>query len=189
MSVRTIVPLILALAAASCTRSEAPRYYYLTAAGIDHAAGGGPSVGIETVTIPAYAERESLVAAEGAHELRVYEGHRWAEPLEDGVTRVIAENLAALLGADRVEVDVWPADSVEYRLSIRITRMVSGPGREAELDARWLIERVAPGAEPVEGRSRLRCPAGPDTVSFVAALNSLLEKLSREIALAFPTPE
>ena len=186
MSVRTIAFSILGLVAVSCTRSVAPRFYYLSPAAIERAAGEGPAVGIETVTVPAYVDRESLVTVQGPHELRLYEGLLWAEPLEAGVTRVLAENLAALLGTDRVEVGVWPADAVEYRVTVRISRMVGGPGVEAELDARWQIDRLADDAPPVEGRSRLRRPAGPDTASYVASLSDLLEELSREIALAFP---
>ena len=47
--------------------------------------------------IPGALDRPQLVAWTAPNELRLDELQRWAEPLDEGTTRTLAENLAALL--------------------------------------------------------------------------------------------
>ena len=179
---------LVILTAASCSRSSLSQYYYLTPLPETEQAAerSGPAIGVETVSLPAYVDRESIVTSKGDHRLTLEVDQLWAEPLEENCTRVLSENLASLLGAERVEVGSWPRGEVQYRVTVRVVRLIGSPGGEAVLDARWTIGHEAGNVPPVEGETRLRTSTGTDIASYVAALSKMFTEMSREIASAFP---
>jgi uncharacterized lipoprotein YmbA len=181
--------ILLVLFLASCSRSTVSQYFYLTPLDPAPESGaGGPSIGVEMVALPGYADRENIVTARGAHELGLDDLVLWAEPLEENVTSVLAENLAVLLSTDRVEVDSWPVGAVDYRVMVRVVSLVGEPGGTASLDARWSIHPEDGSHPPIPGQTHRSAPAGPDAASYVAALSGLMLELSREIAAAVPKP-
>jgi uncharacterized protein len=56
------------------------------------------------VTIPGYLDRIQIVTRRGRDEIGLGEFDLWSDPLKDGATRVLGENLAALLRENRVSV-------------------------------------------------------------------------------------
>src|SRR5215469_13713195 len=59
-----------------------------------------PVVGVGPVALPTYLDRRSIVMREADSEVRLSSAHQWAEPLKDGVARVVAENLAVMIPTD-----------------------------------------------------------------------------------------
>jgi uncharacterized lipoprotein YmbA len=108
--------LLLLSAAGSCVplqRTPEPRFFVLRplAAAPATTAAGVPEglVAVLGVRIPDHLERPQLVLWTAPNELRIDEFLRWAEPLDAGVTRTLADDLAGLLPQYRVVRAPWPA--------------------------------------------------------------------------------
>lgn len=185
-----LVLILLAAVAGGCSRSTLSEYYILTPGpGATSPPGGGAvSIGVGPVTLPGYVDRESISTTDGTQRLTLDENHLWAEPLDENVTRVLAENMATLIGTDRISIHPWPIGSVEYRVKVDVTRMIGQLGGEAWLDARWVIKRDDdPASAPLVSRkTSLKGPAGADYNTLAARFSEMLLALSREITGALP---
>ncbi|MHC4918433.1 MAG: PqiC family protein, partial [Planctomycetota bacterium] len=88
----------LPLVVAAC-RSEPANFYLLTPVhhpsnGSDTQTAAGPWVGIGPITLPQYLDRPQIVIRAAAGAVTLGEFDQWAESLQDGLSRVIGENLA-----------------------------------------------------------------------------------------------
>jgi uncharacterized protein len=168
--------------------AEPTRFYLLDSLAESGAGrgGSGPSVGLGPVTIPEYLKRPHLATRGGGQEIEFAEFARWAEPLEEGVSRVLRENLSALLESERVYAEprrtTVPPD---FRILLDVLRLDARLGREAVLEARWTL-LAGDGKElAAPRRSRFReAVQGKDYSAAVAAKSRALEALSRELAAA-----
>jgi len=160
-------------------------------------------VGVLPVLLPAHLDRPQVVTWAGPGEVKIDEFLRWAEPLDSGVGRVVAENLSALLPTHRVIRAPWPgATPLRCRLRLELARLGLQDNGEVELSGRWVLlpERSERPylARSWSARRRPSAPlagAGaqsPGALSArreapndaVEAMSSLLGDLSREIAAA-----
>src|SRR5215510_6709686 len=57
------------------------------------AAERGPVIGVGPITMPKYLDRPEIVTRASQNQLTFGQFDRWAEPLQDNVFRVLAENL------------------------------------------------------------------------------------------------
>jgi len=108
----------------------------------------------------------------------------WAEPLRDGFTRVLAENLSLLLATERVAI--FPRQSVvpEYQVVVNVIQFLGQPGDDVVLVALWgLLGKQ--GQDLVSKKSRFREPTGgQDYEALAAAMSRTVAALSRDIAAA-----
>jgi uncharacterized lipoprotein YmbA len=144
------------------------------------------AVGVGPIHLPGYLDRQELVSRATANRLDVAENNRWAEPLGDTFGRILAQNLSALLGTDKVSLYPWPSDlRPTYQVEIEVLRFEPDSARSAELAARWVLRDVPTRAILSVKESELTEPLkGPSTEESVAALSELLGKLSCEIVEA-----
>ncbi len=193
------VLLAAALAAAGCTgmglgqgTTQGTRFYVLNS--LDPFAGEREApplkedlaVAVAPVRIAAYLKRPHIVTSTEGNEVLLAEFARWAEPLEDAVSRVLAENLSILLGIHGVVVDT-PRSLLKprYTVMVRISRLDGSPGGEALLVARWGIAERETDEVLLTKRSVYRRPVkGAGYGDLAAAENGVLEDLCREIAEA-----
>ncbi len=139
------------------------------------------------VTIPEYLDRLQIVTRGEPNEIVAAEFDRWAEPLAQGLGRVIAENLAILLAKDGGAVFAIPgAGAADYRAAIAVTRFDGALPGEAVLDATWSIldGRGANATPAVRTRVRAPIPEGDGYRALVAAQSDLAAELSRAVAAA-----
>jgi uncharacterized protein len=105
LSVMALMSPLLGLGACASTPS---RFYMLNtlapSEGISSAsqAEQGPVVGVGPITFPKYLERPQIVSRASRHQLALGEFDRWAEPLQDNFSRVLAENLSLLIPTDHI---------------------------------------------------------------------------------------
>ena len=174
---------ILAILPVACASSPASHFYVLSAATTTTAASSDLSVVVGPVSIPAVVDRPQIVVSTGANEVRVDDFNRWASPLQNNISRVVAENLMAMLGT--ASVNVYPQTlSVDagYRAAIEVRRFESVPGEAATLDAVWTLRRTKDGKSQT-GRTTVREPAPEQGYDALAAAHSrALARLSRDIA-------
>jgi uncharacterized protein len=156
-------------------------------------------VGVLPVLLPGHLERPQVVTWAGPGEVKIDEFLRWAEPLDAGMGRVLAENLSALLPTHRVIRAPWPGGTaLRCRLRLEVARFGPEQGGQVELSGRWALlpERSERPllARAWSGRRTPSAPVGPraNAAASVEAMSALLGELSRDIAGAIaslPAPE
>jgi uncharacterized lipoprotein YmbA len=188
LSAGIVVTSLLGLGA--CTNTPS-RFYLLNplapSAGTSPAAQAerGPVVGLGPITLPRYLDQPQIVSRASRHQLAVGELDRWAEPLQENVSRVLADNLSLLIPTDHLLVQEWPRSvTLDYQVKVDVRHFDGWLGGESVLIARWsLLDRAE--RELVSRKVHLNAPAGGrDYEAMVVAMNQLLDTLSRDIAAA-----
>ena len=189
---------VLALGAPGCVlkRTAEARFFVLRSLAERPATppAGAPTslVGVLPVRMPGYIDRPQLVTWTAPGELRIDEFLRWAEPLDLGITRTVAENLDALLPEAHVVRSPWAARA-QPRCRVWLQLDLFGPqaGGEVRLEGRWAVlppREARPLATKPFDLKRGPFAGGakgpPDAGAGVDAMSELLADLSREIAEA-----
>jgi uncharacterized lipoprotein YmbA len=168
-----------------CASSPPARFYTIDATAPPAAAPSTLSVAVGPVTVPAVVDRPEIVVSAGPNELRVDEFNRWASPLQDNLSRAVAENLVALLGTPRVTLFPQPlAKDPDYRVAVEVRTFDSKPGTAAGVDAVWTIRRTKDGTTQT-GRTTAReavAEAGYDALA--AAHSRAIARVCQDIATA-----
>ena len=141
------------------------------------------TLGVGPVELPHYTDRPQIVTRGKGNQLDVDEFAQWGEPLDDNVTRVLAEYLSLLLPTQRVEVFPWKrAAAIDYPVTVEMSRFDGTVGGDAVLVARWQVRDDSSGEEVVARKSTFYVPAKTaDNDGVVAAMNDALNALSLEI--------
>ena len=146
------------------------------------------AIGIGPVKIPEYLNQPEIVTRITQNEIRVDEFARWAEPLEDNISRALAEKLLSLLCLRSIVIFPWRGGTpVDYRIDVHVIQMDGMLGESASLDVAWSIADGSDRRKPplVTKRSTYKEPTGGrDYVAFVSAQSRNLASLSRDIAEA-----
>jgi uncharacterized lipoprotein YmbA len=182
---------LVVLGAGGClTLSPPPRTYLLSAIPPSAAptAVGRAVIGVGPVTIPAYLDRAPIVVRTGDGEVKLSGEDRWVEPLRDGVTRTLAENLSAMVPTDAVVIFPWRTPrTVQFRVTVDFLRFDGELGGPTVLRAQWRLLDGA-GKELVLGAAHVEETTGePTYAALVAAQSRLLASLSRDIAAEIRT--
>ena len=171
--------------AVGCSSSPPSRFYTLTATTTPAAASSNLSVAVGPVSVPAVVDRPQIVVSTSANQVGIDEFNRWASPLQNNISRVVADNLVALLGTPRVTLvpQTLSADA-DYRAAIEVQNFESAPGEAAMLDAVWTVRRAKDGKTET-GRTTTREAVQEKSYNALAAAHSrALASLSRDIAEA-----
>jgi len=189
-----LIGLIIFLIPSGCARSPQSRFYLLQPislpADIKSTLPGQKEIGITIgpIIVPKYLDRPQIVTQNSAQEIKLAEFERWAEPLKDNISRVLAENLATLLNTDRITI--FPrtnSSSINFRVIIEILSFTGELRGNAYLKARWtlwenserndkeLMTKIANFTQPT---------AGTEYKDFIFAQSQNLSQLSEEIAQA-----
>ena len=179
----------LALAAlAGCGLTQPTKFYTLstvTAPAKAPVPARGLVIGLGPLTVPPYLDRPDIVTRVGANGMRLGDFSQWAEPLEPLLTRIMAEDLYALLGAEDVipipQRGDLPLDRV---VEVDVARFDADEAGDVRLDARWRVYRGDQETLVASGRSLLteQGAAVPDYDAIVAAMSRAVGQLSAEIA-------
>jgi len=172
-----------AMLGAGCGTSPPSRFYTLSATAAPAASPSTLFVAVGPVTVPAVVDRPEFVVNAGPNELRIDDFNRWASPLQDNLSRAVAENLVAILGTPRVILFPQPlATDPEYRVAIEIRTFESVPGRWAVIDAVWTIRRAKDGKTQT-GRTSARETVTDGSYEALAAAHSrAVARMSQDIA-------
>jgi uncharacterized protein len=187
LAVVTFVASLLGLGACASTPS---RFYILNTLPASETvpatvAERGPVIGVGPITLPKYLDRPQIVTRASGNQLTLGEFDRWAEPLQDNISRVLAENLARLIPTDQVLLQAWPRSaSLGYQVTVEVLQFDGWLGGQNTLLARWSILDQAE-RELLSRKVQLNAPTGgSDYNAMVVALNQMIETLSRDIATA-----
>jgi uncharacterized lipoprotein YmbA len=126
-----------------------------------------------------------MVVRVGPNQVALAEQHRWAEPLRNEIARVVAEDLAQLLGTRQVVTSSQNgSQAAEYQVILDIQRFESALALAVTIDALWRVRRVTDG-QTRTGRSLVRESTGGESYdALVEAHSRALATVSRDIAEA-----
>lgn len=176
--------LAVPLALGGCA-SPVSRFYTLSAADIPAAPPSDLSLVVGPVSVPAAVDRPEIVISTGPNQVRLEEFDRWASPLQDEISRTLAENLVALLGTGQVTQSPQTLGAGgQYRVGIEVQKLESAPGEAATLEAVWTLRRTKDDKFRT-GRTRVREPLTEKGYDALAAAHSCaIARLSQDIAEA-----
>jgi uncharacterized protein len=183
--IRIVIVSLLVIMLAGCGSSPSARFYTLSVgAAPEDAAPSKYRITVGPVTVPEVVDRPQFVVRVGANQVTILEQHRWAEPLQSEIARVIALNLAQVLGSKQVSTYSQNViGNADYRVIMDIQRFDSAFGEAVTVDALWTVRRAS--GEPSTGRSLVREPVGGEGYDALADAHSrALAALSRQIAEA-----
>ena len=141
-------------------------------------------LGIGPIKFPGYLDRQEIMVRSAQNRFEVSENDRWAEPLDENFTRVLLQNLSALLQTDRIVPYPWPLDrKPKYQIEIGVFRFEANRARDAQLFAHWAVSDGGDRKTILVRESRaVRQAKEKSMEGSVAALSEALGDFSREIA-------
>ena len=187
------------LAVAGCGTTPPSNFYQLDEPATTRLSGleRGLAVGVGPINLAPYLDRPQIVIrGTTGHKLELSEFHRWAEPLNDSISRVIIVNLSNMLESTRVYSIPRRNKTIplEFRIEIDIARFDGTVDGGALLVARWtlygrqeaaLVTKVSIIREPSSGEPLAEKQAAEEKFEqLIAAQNRALQKLSTELVAA-----
>ena len=140
------------------------------------------------MAIPAIVDLPQIVVSTGPNQVTIDEYNRWASPLANNISRVVAENLVDLLGTPRVSLFQQSLNAdADFRVAIEVQTFESAPGDAATLNAVWIVRRTRDGKAET-GRTTVREATADKGYDALAAAHSrALSRMSQDIADAVRT--
>lgn len=148
----------LAAAAGLAACTSAPVHYHTLLGTAEQAPpAAAPAtflIDVLPVGIPAPVDQQQLVVRQGAGDVAVLDGERWAGPLADELRAALSAQLAHELHTHDVAGLARPGGSPVVRIKVQVRRFDLWPGRRAQLDADWSL-----GGADDANHARLACGA------------------------------
>lgn len=140
-------------------------------------------IGIGPVDVPEYLNRSQIVIRRGPNELQLADFHKWAEPLKDGIARVLAKRVGDLLSVETVFFPWRRTRSIDYQVMLQVVRLDTDEIGNAALQVRWGLWKQD-GREEVLARTATYHDEAQVSsyADRVAAMSRLLAMLGDEIA-------
>jgi uncharacterized protein len=163
--------------------SPPSHFYTLSRTAAPGATTSNVSVVVGPVSIPAIVDLPQIVVSTGPNQVTLNEFERWASPLQNNISRVVAEDLVAILGTPRVSLFQQSLNvSADYHVAIEVQSFESAPGEAATLNAVWVVRRTK-DAKSETGRTSVREPTlQKDYDALAAAHSRALARMSQDIA-------
>lgn len=178
----------LAILSGCMIKSQSPQYYTLNA--MEHPAprpAFAPrfTLTVGPVILPDSLKRPQIAVRTGENEFRFSEFNKWAGPLQDGIKRILAENLGILLAEDGATVST---DELlfepDYRIVVNINRFDGAPADAACLNAVWTLKDTRKAQQNIVVTQSLFSEkiSGTDYLDLVSAQSRTLADLSLQMA-------
>ena len=188
-----IILLIVCSLLAACQSSPRKNLYLLSAAPMEQVEGAGEIetlVGIGPIEVAEYLNRLHLVYEADSGSLVLADNDYWAEPLREGIPRVIGLNLTARDPRRGIVNFPWRRD-MKPEFSLRVTlhslHRVEGT---AYINATWELVDVSARASLLRRHFIRQIPVTAGARSLAQAYSQLLAELAAEMdqALVHQTP-
>jgi uncharacterized lipoprotein YmbA len=144
-------------------------------------------IGLANVVVAEYLNRSEIVVNLDNTIYRLAEFNRWAEPLSDNLTRVLAENLTNLLRSNAIDLFLSSDSSIpfDYQLEVDVLRLDGNFGDRATLVAQWALLAAEENDLILMRRAEYQEPAVDNTYKgLVLAKSRTVDKLSHDVAAA-----
>lgn len=140
------------------------------------------SVGLGPIELPGYLDRQQIATRTSTNRLSYSENDRWAAPLAESVSRILAQNIAHLLNPAQMIQFPWQSnDAPDYQVKIEVFQFEGNSNQEAWLTARWTVIDRNKKILVSQSSQLHRRAESLSTEDFAKALSETLGDLSREI--------
>jgi uncharacterized lipoprotein YmbA len=149
------------------------------------ARGGDTAVYVSRVEVPAYLAKTSLVTMKSGIEVQYSATARWAEPLDQGISRAVADALSQYRGLRAYSFSpVIPPPNHDYNIHIRIERFEGNDNGEVALQGHWEVTTADSSEAIASGKLNLRRNGWQpgDYAGLVRLLSAEINEMSRQIA-------
>lgn len=186
---RMLATSLMLLLCCSCIqlggKPESSRYYLLAPLQeVQPARTSLKTLVIVPVSFPSYLDRPQLVSHNSQFQVQIAEFDRWAEPLQENLTRVIQENLQLRFPELEIDRSPWqPGPAQSATLKLVINRFDGVLGKSTEVDIRWILT-AADCTTPLQGHFSSIIPIGDSYAELVKGLNRALDELSTQLFAA-----
>lgn len=176
--------------AAGCGRSTPTNYYLLESGAAPVQADALPptTLRVAMVEVPGYLNRNNIVSrVQGETRLILAEFHLWAEPVSNGVRRVVEETLTRpLLERGVTVLPTGAAGGGTYVLALDVQRLDGNFNEKAVLESRWTLldKDDAPLANGIFSAEEM--VPGSDYNVLVGAESRLVRRLGDYLAERLP---
>lgn len=185
MTSRTLI-IALAILLSACLHSPRKQYFALSAAMPaattgSQAVSAQQTIGIGPIKIPEYLQLSRIAYWKTAQQLAYADNGFWAEPLEQGITRVLALNLQAAHPQARVMQFPW-RQSQQPTLVVRVEiQRLDAFKNYALLEA--TVDIVDSSTNTTRSKLvRSQIASSADSASIAAAFSQLLQQASTAMA-------
>lgn len=123
-------------------RSAPEQYYLLTARAERNTSAliNDKTIGVGPVRIAQFLQRPQIVTHGGTTQLKFEHNVRWSEPLDQGIQRVLLQNIAALTGAETRNFPWRQTATPDYALRIDIADLDKLSNGDSILEVSWILE-------------------------------------------------
>ena len=142
---------------------------------------------VRPVELASYLGDSRIVSRTSPNKVSFSESHRWGEPLEEGIGRVVGKNLSGLLGT--LNYSAYPNRKKagnDFEIGITIDRFERVAKDRVSLIGSWQLlkqnEQVFVGSLAETGNIKSASKEGVDRIAEVAALSQVLRNVSERIA-------
>lgn len=141
-------------------------------------------IGVGPVTVPKYLDRYPIIKRSNGAEVIIDDMNRWAEPLVDNFTRVLADNLYLLVDGADISIYPWQnQNTIDYQVVVDVLRFDADLNNNITLSAHWTILSKAGEQTLYKQKTLIKEKAGGgDYASLVSTQSEATKKLSQQIA-------
>lgn len=172
----------------ACATTPASRFYLLVPdeqSAATPVLPGDPQIGVGPVSLPKYLDRPQMVTRGQSAEIHLAATERWAEPLQENFTRVLAENLSRRLGTGRISIE--PSRNrgdIQYRVTADVLQFDADASGQIRLVAYWNIHDRDGASLTGMQKSEIitSVAAAGDTGRTVDQMSAAITLLGRRIA-------
>jgi len=138
-------------------------------------------INLELVDFPDYLDRLQIVTRDKNNRIEFSEANRWAEPLQNNLTRILRENLALVLPEANISVSPWENSSDNaIKVKLVVNKFWGKLGDHSQVDVRWTIDNGR--GQTTQGHFIDRQPIDNSYRDLVVGLNSGVNHLSQKLA-------
>jgi len=176
------------------TKEPLPNFFVLTGPDsgsrtVRTQSSGSIVVLIRRVDIPAYLAKTTLVTMKGGMEVQYAATERWAEPLDQGIARAVAQDLSrnSRIRAYGFSPGASPVEH-SYEVWIRVERFEGNENGEVVLRAHWSVSSAGSSISVIGRTVNIRRSGWQpgDYPGLVRLLSEEVAEMSRQIASAIP---
>lgn len=150
-------------------------------------------VGLRPMEVPAYLQSKAMVVRSGTNEIHFADFDRWAEPLDQGISRVIKETLSSAPNVETVTLNSHGEDTLDYEVAIRLLacdglRVGKGAGT-IRFAVTWEVRSIGTNSTPPQrGIFTANSVAwdGKDYGQLAQRLGEAIAEASRAVAADLP---
>jgi len=139
---------------------------------------------LKPLELPNYVKQSEILTREQGSTVSLSKNHHWAEPMVNGVERVLIQDLA-----QRINGEVLPyaqrlqAPKIDYFILVNITDFIGTLGKEAIMNVHWQILDGKRQKAVRFKHARYREPlADMNYETLVSAQSRLLARLSEDLS-------